>query len=128
MNAPLNRRPPSSNGNKTIWAAVAVLVVVVLAMGAALIRIQHQPVEPRMAVLPAQPQKTIASEAEKFKQNQAIAPINKASVATNNVATTEAPSSQNSNPVSATPQVVHPQTPEPAVARPPPAPQSIKPQ
>lgn len=37
--------------NKALWAAVAVLAVAVLAMGATLIRIQTQPVDPRLAVL-----------------------------------------------------------------------------
>jgi len=37
-----------SGSNKTLWAALLVLIVVVLAMGAALIRIQNRPIEPRM--------------------------------------------------------------------------------
>lgn len=41
----------TSGSNKTLWAAVAVLGVAVLAMGATLIRIQSQPTEPRTAVL-----------------------------------------------------------------------------
>lgn len=54
MNDPIHHpaQAPSSGSSKTLWAATLVLVVAVLAMGAALIRIQSQPVEPRMAVLP----------------------------------------------------------------------------
>ena len=43
-----NTKPPV---NKPLWAAVAVLTVAVLAMGATLIRIQTKPVDPRLAVL-----------------------------------------------------------------------------
>ena len=50
--APATTQPPAPTGSKTLWAATSVLVVVVLALGAALIRIQSQPLEPRMAVLP----------------------------------------------------------------------------
>lgn len=55
--------PATSASNKTLWAAIAVLGVAVLAMGATLIRIQSQPTEPRMAVLPAPsaPAETAAS-------------------------------------------------------------------
>lgn len=54
---------PASASNKPLWAAIAVLGVAVLAMGATLIRIQSQPAEPRMAVLPAPsaPAETAAS-------------------------------------------------------------------
>lgn len=51
MNMPASS--PTSAPNKPLWAAVAVLGVAVLAMGAALIRTQSQAVEPRTAVLPA---------------------------------------------------------------------------
>ena len=43
----------TSGSNKTLWAAIAVMGVAVLAMGATLIRIQSQPTEPRLSVLPA---------------------------------------------------------------------------
>ena len=45
--------PPRSTPtvNKPLWAAVIVLGVAALAMGAALIRIQTHPEEPRLAVL-----------------------------------------------------------------------------
>lgn len=46
--------PPTNSGstvNKPLWAAVGVLGVAVLAMGATLIHIQTRPVEPTLAVL-----------------------------------------------------------------------------
>lgn len=49
---PAHTHAPASPGSKTLWAATLVLVVVVLALGATLIRIQSQPIEPRMSVLP----------------------------------------------------------------------------
>lgn len=42
--------PTPAGNNKKLWAAIAVLGVAVLAMGATLIRIQSQPVEPRIAI------------------------------------------------------------------------------
>lgn len=50
---------PARN-NTTLWAVVGVLSVAVVAMGAALIRIQSQPVEPRTVVLPAPSQSVSA--------------------------------------------------------------------
>lgn len=47
-----NASAPPFSGSKTLWAATLVLLVVVLALGGTLIRIQSQPVEPRMSVLP----------------------------------------------------------------------------
>ncbi|MFT6589341.1 MAG: outer membrane lipoprotein SlyB [Rhodoferax sp.] len=49
MNDSVKSTKPSAN--KPLWAAVAVLTVAVLAMGAALIRIQSKPVDPHLAVL-----------------------------------------------------------------------------
>lgn len=42
---------PQAGSNKKLWAAIGVLGVAVLAMGATLIRIQTQPAEPRLAVV-----------------------------------------------------------------------------
>ena len=39
--------------NTSLWAAVSVLGVTLLAMGATLVHIQIRPAEPRLAVLPA---------------------------------------------------------------------------
>ena len=55
-----NAPAPASNGSKALWAAALVLGVVVLALGATLIRIQSQPIEPRMSVLP-QPSQVASS-------------------------------------------------------------------
>ena len=52
-----------ANSNKKLWAAIAVLGVAVLAMGATLIRIQSQPVEPRMAMADAAGAASAASAA-----------------------------------------------------------------
>ena len=53
MNMPIEPIKSTSNVNKPLWAAVGVLGVAVLAMGATLIRIQTKPEEPRLAVLSA---------------------------------------------------------------------------
>lgn len=53
MNDHLNPSKSTPTVNKPLWAAVIVLGVAALAMGAALIRIQTHPEEPRLAVLAA---------------------------------------------------------------------------
>jgi outer membrane lipoprotein SlyB len=53
MSDQFNSAKSTSTVNKPLWAAVAVLGVAVLAMGATLIRIQTRPEEPRLAVLAA---------------------------------------------------------------------------
>lgn len=53
MSATFESSKPASAVNKPLWAAVGVLGIAVLAMGATLIRIQTRPEEPRLAVLPA---------------------------------------------------------------------------
>lgn len=53
MNNPYELPQTPAPANKTLWAAVAVLGVAVLAMGATLIRIQSQQREPSLAVVPA---------------------------------------------------------------------------
>lgn len=117
MNAPTrtpaNTAAPSSGSSKTLWAAMLVLVVVVLAMGAALIRIQSRPIEPRMAVLPKSGQALVAPTARTTQpKNKAEAPMNKASPAMDNAAAS-APV------ITAKPRPVLPREPEPAVLRPP---------
>lgn len=133
---PANTQPPAPTGSKTLWAATLVLVVVVLAMGAALIRIQSQPLEPRMAVLP-QPATaasrptddgvasrstpatgaTIATSAVPvspsfIEQNRPIALMNKGQEAIKNGA-------NQAIEITDKPRPVLPHQPEPAVARPP---------
>ena len=51
MSATLETPKSISNVNKPLWAAVAVLAVAVVAMGATLLRIQSRPDEPRLAAL-----------------------------------------------------------------------------
>jgi outer membrane lipoprotein SlyB len=68
MNMPTSTAP--SHTNKPLWAAVAVLGVAVLAMGAALIRTQSQSVEPRTSVLPAA---MAASDAAAITSGPAVA-------------------------------------------------------
>ena len=53
MNTPYDMPQAPASANKPLWAAVAVLGVAVLAMGATLIRIQSRQAEPSLAVVPA---------------------------------------------------------------------------
>ncbi len=53
MNDHLNSFKSMLTANKPLWAAVIVLGVAALAMGAALFRIQTHPEEPRLAALAA---------------------------------------------------------------------------
>lgn len=53
MSATLETTKPTASVNKPLWAAVAVLGVAVVAMGATLLRIQSHPDEPRLAALSA---------------------------------------------------------------------------
>ncbi|NMM14767.1 MAG: glycine zipper 2TM domain-containing protein [Rhodoferax sp.] len=53
MSATLETPKSTSTVNKPLWAAVAVLGVAVVAMGATLLRIQSHPDEPRLAALSA---------------------------------------------------------------------------
>jgi hypothetical protein len=112
--------PPALSGSKTLWAATLVLLVVVLAMGAALIRIQSRPIEPRLVWVGQHAQtpaaQTAASAtasapiaAENHEKNMAPAHTDKAHQAINNEAST----------ITAKPRPVLPRQPEPAVARPP---------
>lgn len=141
MNMPTSSAP--SNSNKPLWAAVAVLGVAVLAMGAALIRTQNPPVEPRTAVLPAA---MATSEAAAVPTGQAASvatpndpvtspvavthPTPAAPAAKTKTHTTNVLVAQNKQALDASkkeasevfeptagPRVVLPQNPEPAVAR-----------
>ncbi|MCM2297167.1 hypothetical protein [Rhodoferax sp.] len=103
--------PAQTGSNTALWAAVAVVMVIVLAMGAALIRIQAQPQEPRLVVLPASTAPAVN------------APV---SAAANSAATGPATTAAPGQPASATessgtqanvPQTVHLRASEPAVAR-----------
>jgi outer membrane lipoprotein SlyB len=75
MNDQLNPSKTTPTVNKPLWAAVIVLGVAALAMGAALIRIQTHPEEPRLAVLAAAaPAPTVsASDAQVAVAGDAVA-------------------------------------------------------
>lgn len=104
MNTLNDQSKPTPTANKPLWAAVGVLGIAVLAMGATLIRIQAKPEEPRLAVLATStaatptaaasstllPTLAPASSVESSPTsvpNKAQAPVNKAPVATKSVAT-----------------------------------------
>jgi uncharacterized protein YcfJ len=89
MNATFESLKPTSTANKPLWAAVGVLGVAVLAMGATLIHIQTRPADPRAAVLSAAPPAApVATPAlplhggQDAQQKQATALVNKSPVAT----------------------------------------------
>lgn len=103
MSATFESVPPAAAASKSLWAAVGVLGVAVLAMGATLIQLQSRPQEPRTAVLSASP--TAAAPAlsstplpgsastgawpdddiAPSAQNKAVAPANQAKPATKHV-------------------------------------------
>ena len=145
MNAPLELSQPTGT-NKTLWAAVGVLGIAVLAMGATLIRLQSQPTEPGTVVLsaltppattpvsgsgavPAAPtaMASTGSAAETVTRSNADAITEKARASTSNrglAQVNKAPSTTKTianetvqAAPSATPTPVQPQSPEPAVAR-----------
>ena len=103
MNTPFETPKPTSSTNKPLWAAVGVLGVAVLAMGAALVRIQTKPEEPRLAVLTASAPAPVASASssslpvalpEKTPpsiQKQAVAPVKHAQTAPKHIATPARP-------------------------------------
>ena len=140
MNMPTSATPTT---NKSLWAAVAVLGVAVLAMGAALLRTQNPPVEPRTAVLPAA---TVATETMAVAastmasasapqgaqaapvagmQSSPVAPTAKTKPHATNMPVAQNKSVSTATKTAATevfettagPRVVLPQNPEPAVAR-----------
>ncbi len=43
--------PAKTDAGKLLWAGLAVVLIIVLAMGATLIHVKNQPEEPRLAVL-----------------------------------------------------------------------------
>jgi hypothetical protein len=106
-------KPNTSASSKSWWAAVLVGLVVVLAMGAALIRVQDQPAEPRLAVLPAAAEQPLESSSGPVllvaEPSQPAASAN----AVNETPQVDQPQIQ----ITDKPRPVLPQTPEPAVAR-----------
>lgn len=97
--------PDKAASSKVLWAGVAVVVIIVLVMGASLIRIEAQPGEPRRVDLPV------------LEAPPALAVPAFASAAT--PATPLPPASAAADPLVNTdkPRIVHPRTSEPAVAR-----------
>jgi outer membrane lipoprotein SlyB len=131
MNTTISPGQAATSTNKTLWVAVSVLGVAVLAMGAALLRSQNQPAEAHTAALPAVTQPAVAASGSaatadvaklpapitptKIQQNHAPAHTNQAHAAIKNKANPGLDAMP--QPVfTDKPQVVHPQTPEPAVA------------
>ncbi len=95
-----------AGSNKVLWVGVAVVVIIVLVMGAALIRIQEQPQEPRLVALPtaeAPPANAPAVASTATEALTSATPLPPASMAT--------------DPGTNKPRIVQPSTPEPAVAR-----------
>ena len=111
------RNPPGeSGGNKLLWTGAAVVMVVVLAMGVTLMRLQAQPQQPQQpqpGVLPAAAPASaappvLASAATEPARSAASVPP--ATTATDTLVDTPKP------------RIVQPRTSEPAVAR---APQRV---
>ena len=105
--------PAKVGSNKVLWAGVAIVVIILLVMGAALIRIQAQPQEPRLVALPTtEAPPTHAPPAVANAATEAATPLPPASTATDPLVGTNKP------------RIVHPRTSEPAVAR---APERVTP-
>lgn len=106
---PQRNFPGETGSNKLLWAGVAIAVIMALVMGATVIRIQAQPDEPRLVVLPT----------------MEAPPANAASAVTGASTDTASPAAPLPSPSTATeprvdtpkPRIVQPHTPEPAVAR-----------
>ncbi|MEO8121852.1 MAG: glycine zipper 2TM domain-containing protein [Rhodoferax sp.] len=103
MSATLKPPSPSSTASKPLWAAVGVLAVAVLAMGATLIHIQTRPEEPSLAVLSPTPSAPFeaappapgsaaalaapSDEAKVLAPKRTVAPAKHAPIATKSAAT-----------------------------------------
>lgn len=92
MSATFEIPKSTSTTSKPLWAAVGVLGVAVLAMGATLIHIQNRPEEPRLAVLAAAPTETVALASAPVDggkistSKKALAPVDHTQAATKSVA------------------------------------------
>lgn len=100
--------PGESGGNKLLWTGAAAVLVVVLAMGVTLMRLQAQPQQPQPGVLPAAAPPSaappvLASAATEPARSAASVP----------------PATTAADPLVDTPKprIVQPRTSEPAVAR-----------
>lgn len=137
-------QPFMQGSNKKLWAALLVLLVLLLAMGATLIRIQSQPFEPRTVVLPQPAQDPVtqmtSSDTTSEKSPTTAAPAASAAAGsvnpttpasaknpTMNVPATVSDQAQDATgraglqaiQITDKPRPLVPRTPEPAVARPP---------
>ena len=105
--------PGETGSHKLLWAGVAVVLVIVLAMGVTLMRLQAQPQEPRHVVLPTAAPPSAAPPVEASDATEAA-----------NSAASLPPATTATDPLVDTPKprIVQPRTSEPAVAR---APQRV---
>jgi hypothetical protein len=98
--------PAQTGSHQVLWVGIAIVLIIVLAMGAALIRLQAQSQEPRLVALPAlEAPPTHALPAVASAATEPATPLPPASTATDPLVGTNKP------------RIVHPRTPEPAVAR-----------
>jgi len=137
MNAPFETTQPART-NKALWIAIGVLGVAVLGMGATLVRLQTQPLEPNTVMLPVVTETALAplptastppgteailTETNPEKSAPAHTDTSKATVKNSPPAKAipaqNAPKNKTTQPpvFTAKPQPVLPQSPEPAVAR-----------
>lgn len=108
MVAPRNT-PARTGSSKTLWGAVAVVMVIVLTMGAMLIRSQTQPQEARSPALPAST--APAALASATADSAATGPVTTATPVQ------PAPAAQSSGTPANAPRAVQLRASEPAVAR-----------
>jgi len=101
--------PSQAGSNKVLWAALAVVMVIVLVMGATLIRIRTQAQEPRPLALPASTKP--AAHASAAADSAATAPVTTAAPVQ------PAPAAQSSGTPANAPRTVQLRASEPAVAR-----------
>lgn len=101
--------PARTGSNKTLWGALAVVMAIVLTMGAMLIRSQTQPQEARPPALPASTEP--AAHTSTAADSAATAPVTTAAPVQ------PAPAMESSGTPANAPRTVHLQASEPAVAR-----------
>lgn len=103
-----------AGSNKLLWGGVAVVVVIVLALGIALKRLQTQPQEPQVVALPAlQAPPSLATPAVASAATQAVS---------SDAAVPSAPGATDPHVDTLKPRIVQLRASEPAVAR---APQRV---
>ena len=95
----------ATNSDKVLWTGVAIVILLVLVMGAALLRLQAQPPEPRPVVLPTTEVPPLVASAAAPEAVASVTPMPAASAAMNKAVDTGRP------------RRVQAQASEPAVAR-----------